>query len=507
MQPNPAKSARTRCILLAVFLLVFNVWPAPGASPPANDSCAGAVLIPANGPFPYLTPTIPDMRLATAAGDPSPSTNCAIDATRGVWYSFTPGSNALYTFSTSIDTATTLLDPVMAIYTSANGCAGPFVEKACNDDAGGLNNRAGMATNLNAGTTYYIVIWVGGATDLTDTNATFALQLRVDQPVIPANDTCSGAEVVPSSGPFPYASRLADTTRATTTAALTPSCFQASSDPLRKPSRDVWYQFTPATAGTYIFSTGADTQTTVDDTIMALYTNTSPTSCSGSFMELACSDNTIGRASFSPTLSAGTRYYLVVWENYDDYTVGETLSQLRVSPATAPSVTTLPVSSIASTGAVVNGIVNANGLQSRFWFEWGPTTGLGSTSQVKFLFAGTTTFPTNVVLSGLQPDITYRYRLVATNMMGMNRGEENRFVWSTTRPTLGSAQRLQSGNFRFQFMGNPNQLYVIQSATTLGSAPAWSDLGLATNLSSTLFQFTHTGAAVAPYRYYRLRLP
>src|SRR6266496_3272908 len=166
MQPNPTRSARTRCILLAVFLLVFNVLPTRGASPPPNDTCAGAVLIPGNGPFPYLTPTIPDMRLATDAGDPSP-TNCAIGATRGVWYSFTPSSNALYTLSTSIDTLTTLFDPVMALYTSANGCAGPFAEKACNDDAGGQNNRAGISTNLSAGTTYYIVIWVGGGTDLT----------------------------------------------------------------------------------------------------------------------------------------------------------------------------------------------------------------------------------------------------------------------------------------------------------------------------------------------------
>src|SRR5437867_293161 len=141
MQLNPASFARTRCFLLAVSLVFFNALSALGATPPANDTCGGAVLIPGSGPFPYLTPTIPDMRPATDAGDPSP-TNCAIGATRGVWYTFTPAANALYTFSTGFDTATTLFDPVMALYTSANGCAGPLTEVACNDDAGGQNNRA-----------------------------------------------------------------------------------------------------------------------------------------------------------------------------------------------------------------------------------------------------------------------------------------------------------------------------------------------------------------------------
>src|SRR5262245_54794276 len=112
MQPNPASPARTRCILLAVSLVFSYTLVSQGATPPPNDTCSGAVLIPGGGPFPYLTPLIPDMRLATDAGDPLPSTNCAIGASRGVWYTFTPNTNALYTFSTSVDTGTTLFDPV-----------------------------------------------------------------------------------------------------------------------------------------------------------------------------------------------------------------------------------------------------------------------------------------------------------------------------------------------------------------------------------------------------------
>jgi hypothetical protein len=221
-----------------------------------------------------------------------------------------------------------------------------------------------------------------------------------------------------------------------------------------------------------------------------------------------CNDATTGRAVFAHALNAGTTYYVVIWDNSPDSIPGETSVQLRVSPATRPSVVTLPASSVTSTGVTLHGMVNANGLQTRFWFEWGPTSGLGSTSQVKNIFNNsTTTFTTNLPVASFLPDTPYHFRMVATNILGMTRAqEEYTFVWSSTRPMLVSPSRTISGNFRFQFMGNPGQLYAIQGSITL-SPTSWVDLGLATNLASTLFQFTHVGTGATPYRFYRARLP
>src|SRR5213592_286103 len=97
MQLNPASLARTRCFLLAVCLVLLNALRIQGAGPPANDQCGTAELIPANGPFPYLTAST-DMRQATTNGDPV--LRCAIEASHSIWYTFTPSTSALYTFST-----------------------------------------------------------------------------------------------------------------------------------------------------------------------------------------------------------------------------------------------------------------------------------------------------------------------------------------------------------------------------------------------------------------------
>ncbi len=229
MQLNPASLARTRCFLHAVCLVLLNALRIQGAGPPANDQCAAAELIPANGPFPYLTSST-DMRQATTNGDPVLPANCAIGASHSIWYTFTPSTSALYTFSTGFDTGTTAMDPILAVYTSAGGCGGPFVNFACNDDAGGPDNRAGITTNFNAGTTYYIVVWVSVGEDFTDPNRIVALQLLVTRPEIPVNDSCAGAERISPSGPFPYSTAVTDTMRAATGSQVRPS---ASVRPVR----------------------------------------------------------------------------------------------------------------------------------------------------------------------------------------------------------------------------------------------------------------------------------
>src|SRR5690349_2767543 len=92
----------------------------------------------------------------------------------------------------------------------------------------------------------------------------------------PSNDNCSGAEVIPAGGPFPYSTSIRDITDATITGDPTPLC----SDPAML-SRSLWYRFTPVLSGPYLISScpSAPTATTVDDTVMAIFT--SPGGCLG----------------------------------------------------------------------------------------------------------------------------------------------------------------------------------------------------------------------------------
>jgi hypothetical protein len=288
-------------------------------SAPANDTCAGAQTIPGDGPFPLLTSTV-DLTEATGNGDPPPP-SCQGDVSRGVWFSFTPATSAMYDFSACADapTATTIDDTVLVLYAASGACAG-LVEMAggCSDDACG---PAGLQSSIRqvplaAGSTYYLMAFVYGP--IAPPAGSGDLQVYVERHDAaappPANDLCAGAEAIPPDGPFPWLTSIVSDLGGATTAGdpPLPAC-QANV------SRSVWYTFTPAASGRFAFSLCADapTATTVDDTVLAIYSATAD--CSG-LVEVAggCDDDSCaGEAAQSVIagvpLVAGTRYYAVVW--------------------------------------------------------------------------------------------------------------------------------------------------------------------------------------------------
>lgn len=481
------------------------------AAPPPNDTCANAEVIPgtAGATSPYFTAIVPDIRSATTNSEPPLTNSCGIALHGTVWYRFQPSDSGRFTFSTALDTATTLSDTAMAIYEAGTGCAssGSLPEFKCNDDSGASHNRAAISENLVSGTVYYIVLWSAAALDTNDITQGYAVQLKVSKPTVPPNDTCAGSVVIPPNGPFPYVSSTNDNTLATTQ--QNPTCVTINDG---TPSRDVWYQFIPQTSGTYNISTGPETATTVEDTALTIYS--ASTAC-GALTQVICNNNGSGRAGVSQALTAGTRYYIVVWDNDEEFIPGSTLVQLRISKAEAPTVTTLDAINISSIGALFRGTVNPNGLQTRYWFEWGTSpSSLNNTSQIRLILAGTTTpvaAESQGTSAGLSASQTYHFQIVSTNALGTNRGSILTFHWSNVQPALigPAANSLTSGSYVLEFNnGNPNQLYMIQGATDLGAPSPWIDLGLATNTPSTThFRYTHRGATAAPYRFYRARLP
>jgi len=176
----------------------------PLGAPPANDVCAGAEVIPGNGPFPLLTAVTPDITDATTFGDPPPP-SCQTNVSRSIWYTFTPSVTAAYDVSTcaSDGTASTVDDTVIAIYTSTGGCAGAFtqVSSACDDDGCVAEDFQSVISKikLNSGTTYYILVWQFNVAPPTPGNT--AVQLQVDRTPLPANDTCGGAIALTLNAP------------------------------------------------------------------------------------------------------------------------------------------------------------------------------------------------------------------------------------------------------------------------------------------------------------------
>lgn len=82
------------------------------------------------------------------------------------------------------------------------------------------------------------------------------------------------------------------------------------------------------------------------------------------------------------------------------------------SSATPPTVTTTAASSITTTGATLNGTVNANGASTTVTFQYGLTTAYGSTvTAAQSPVSGNTVTAVSAAISGLTPCTLYHVQV------------------------------------------------------------------------------------------------
>ena len=244
---------------------------------PANDLCANAEVIPAAGPFPYMTAVTADITDATTSGDP-PLPSCQTNVSRSIWYRFTPSATATYMISTcALDgTATTVDDTVMAIYTGACGALTEIpttdASDGCDDDAcadEGLQSV--IRTQLSGGVTYFIVVWEFDPTPPTAGNT--AVQLRVSQSLPPSNDICASATSLVLNTPVSGTTEFGNDDYQLSGSA----CFTGVGNvPSTASGRDVVYSFTAPLTDTYSIRVTGYVQSTLSN--LVLY---SASSCPG----------------------------------------------------------------------------------------------------------------------------------------------------------------------------------------------------------------------------------
>jgi len=247
---------------------------------PANDVCAAAVALASEVPYTLNTAG------ATFTGDPLP--RCQTDVSAGVWFTFTPGSNALV----EVSTCSSDFDTVLQVYTGS--CASlSALPDGCNDDDGPVcfGSQASVYFNGAGGTTYHIL--VGGYDGETGT-----LRIRARTVFSAPNDACSGAIGLTAGAPYTM-----DTAGATSSGDALLLC-------QTNVGKGVWFTFTPNTDGFVEVSTcGSDF-----DTVLQIYT--------GSCGLLAavpggCNDDN-GPACFASQASvrfsgaSGVAYYVLV---------------------------------------------------------------------------------------------------------------------------------------------------------------------------------------------------
>ena len=86
-----------------------------------------------------------------------------------------------------------------------------------------------------------------------------------------------------------------------------------------------------------------------------------------------------------------------------------------------PSVLTLPATMVTPTSAQLNGLVNPDGISTSVHFEYSTDPGLAVavvSTPLQGIGNGTGVLPVNALVTGLMPQTTYYFRVVATNALG-----------------------------------------------------------------------------------------
>jgi len=127
-------------------------------------------------------------------------------------------------------------------------------------------------------------------------------------------------------------------------------------------------------------------------------------------------------------LTNGTTYhYRAVAINAGGITYGEDNTfTTGVSP---PTVATNAASGVGTTGATLNGTVNANGSSTAVTFEYGETTAYGRTANaVQSPVSGTSATAVSLVVADLTPGVTYHFRAVGQSLGGTAYGADMTFT-------------------------------------------------------------------------------
>jgi hypothetical protein len=135
-----------------------------------------------------------------------------------------------------------------------------------------------------------------------------------------------------------------------------------------------------------------------------------------------------------------------------------------------PSVSTGGASAVQMSQATVNASVDPRGFETSYRFEYGTTTGYGSTTASSSAGFNAGAVPGSATITGLQPGTTYHYRVVASNAGGVNSGADQTFrtkeVLEAGRWALGA----EGSGAQWLYYANANG-YVAQLYWDGG--PAW----------------------------------
>ncbi|MEA2468992.1 MAG: virginiamycin lyase, partial [Thermoleophilaceae bacterium] len=158
-------------------------------------------------------------------------------------------------------------------------------------------------------------------------------------------------------------------------------------------------------------------------------------------------------------LTPGTTYHVrAVATNATGTTTGADYTFTTTVPG-APSATTDGATGVTSANATLAATVNPQTAATSYHFEWGPTPGYGtSVPQPDGSLPGDgSDHALTQSLSGLEPNTTYYYRIVASSTGGTTYGDEATFTTDAVAPdaSTGSATGVTASSARLAGTLNP----------------------------------------------------
>ncbi len=107
--------------------------------------------------------------------------------------------------------------------------------------------------------------------------------------------------------------------------------------------------------------------------------------------------------------------------------------------AGVPGIQTGLLNVPSNTGVVVTGYIAPNGSATNYWYEYGTTKSLGTSTAPQNAGSGFVTLATPAYLTNLAPNTTYYYRLSAQNASGAVQGVTYSFTTTKNAAPAGTA--------------------------------------------------------------------
>lgn len=166
-------------------------------------------------------------------------------------------------------------------------------------------------------------------------------------------------------------------------------------------------------ATTAYFEYGADTNYGTSTTANALGTGTTSANTSADITGL----------------TAGTPYHFrLVATNSAGISYGTDQTFTTSIQMNEPTATTGSASNIVYNGGHLSGSANPMGVATGAYFQWGITTAYGGSSAEQNIASGTSDVAVSADITGLMPETTYHFRVVATNIAYTIFGADQTFV-------------------------------------------------------------------------------